>query len=104
MANFPQPFMDMPGIYQIRVHGHLSRYWLDVMGGEIFDIHHPTADVNETAFLCRVHDQAALLGIVHNLINTGHPVIAVERIEPEAESEAGDKTNTSISGNLAGSV
>lgn len=104
MVNDPQPFMDMPGTYQIRVHGHLSRYWLDAAGEGIFDLHQPTAAVNETIFSCHVPDQSALLGIVNGLVNTGHPVIAVERIEPETESDSGDDANISISGNRPGSV
>jgi hypothetical protein len=91
MVNYPQSYLDMPGTYQIRVHGHLSRHWLDAASGEIFDIHHPTAEANETVFSCHVLDQSALLGIVNGLVDTGHPVIAVVRVEPETASDPGEE-------------
>jgi hypothetical protein len=68
-----------PGLYEIRVRGHLASRW-----AAWFDGMRLTREADGTTNISgRVVDQAALHGLLHTLRDTGLPLVSVTRVEPD---------------------
>jgi hypothetical protein len=66
-----------PGLYEIRVRGHLESRWAAWFDGMSLT-HEPDGTTN----ICGpVVDQAALHGLLHTLRDTGLPLVSVARVE-----------------------
>jgi hypothetical protein len=74
--------MTGPSVYRIRIQGHLAERWADWFDG--LQLRHQ-AD-GETVLIGPVADQAALHGLLTKIRDLGLPLIAVNRVEPEADS------------------
>jgi hypothetical protein len=69
---------DEPGLYEIRLKGHLDNRWADWFEGLSF-----THDSDGTTILCGpVVDQAALHGLLKKARDLGIPLLSVMRVEP----------------------
>jgi hypothetical protein len=69
---------DEPGLYEIRLKGHLDNRWADWFEGLSF-----THDSDGTTILCGpVVDQAALHGLLKKVRDLGIPLLSVMRVEP----------------------
>lgn len=73
-----KPDSDEPGIYQIRIQGHLGRQWTDWFEGATITLD----DTGETLLTCPVVDQAALYGLLRRVRDLGMPLLSVVRINP----------------------
>jgi hypothetical protein len=74
--------MTGPSVYRIRIQGYLAERWADW-----FDGLRLTHEVDgETVLIGSVADQAALHGLLTKIRDLGLPLIAVNRVEPEADS------------------
>ena len=85
MKHFPIFPVDRPAIYRICVEGSIDsdyaeRYW----GMELSQVE-KTGELEQTALVGKVADQAALVGIINALYNAGHTVVSVERIHPDID-------------------
>ena len=70
-------------VYQLRVKGHLDSRWRDGFDGLVI-----TLEDNGDALLTGpVADQAALYGLLKKLRDLGLPLLAVNRLIPDQESE-----------------
>jgi hypothetical protein len=68
-----------PGLYEIRIVGHLDSRWADWFEGLSF-----THESDGTTVLCGpVVDQAALHGLLRRVRDLGLPLVSVTRVEPE---------------------
>ena len=71
---------DAPGLYEIRIKGHLENRWVDWFAGLTI-----TLETSGTTRLRGpVADQAALHGLLRRVRDLGLPLISVIRIEPES--------------------
>jgi hypothetical protein len=82
--------MDMPATYRICIIGVLvsglaERYW-----GMISSPVKPMGEPEQTVLVGEVADQAALVGIFNALYNSGHTVVSVERLLPDADPDTDD--------------
>ena len=90
MEQFPLVPMDMPATYRICVLGGLESSYAERLWGmtstavELIDASEQTTLVGEVA------DQAALVGIINALYNSGHTVVSVERLLPDADQNPKD--------------
>ena len=66
-----------PGLYEIRVRGHLESRWAAWFDGMTLT---PGSD-GTTTIHGPVVDQAALHGLLHTLRDTGLPLVSVARVE-----------------------
>jgi hypothetical protein len=67
-----------PGLYEIRIKGHLDDSWAGWFGGLTL-----TLEDNGTTLLAGpVVDQAALHGLLRKVRDLGMPLLAVIRVEP----------------------
>lgn len=82
MDSIPQHFMDMPAAYRIRVHGRLSRSWIEAAWGGVVQVDDCAEARDQTVFIGAMTDQAALVGCINTLYNLGHAIISVEIIQP----------------------
>jgi hypothetical protein len=69
---------DEPGLYEIRIKGHLDDRWAAWFGGLTITLE----DNGDTLLTGPVVDQAALHGLLRKVRDVGMPLIAVNRIEP----------------------
>ena len=70
---------DEPGLYEMRIKGHLDNQWTDWFDGLTI-----TREENgETRLTGHGIDQAALHGLLRKVRDLGLPLIAVMRIEPK---------------------
>ena len=70
---------DEPGLYEIRLKGHLDNRWADWFDGLTI-----TREENgETRLIGPVVDQAALHGLLKKVRDLGLPLVAVMRVEPK---------------------
>jgi hypothetical protein len=69
----------MPGIYRIRIKGHLDPNWATEFEG--LSLHH--LEDGTTLLHGPVADQAALHGILTRLRDLGLPLLTVQQAEPE---------------------
>ena len=70
---------DEPGLYEIRIKGHLDDRWADWFEGLTI-----TRETNgETLLTGPVVDQAALHGLLKKVRDLGMPLISVMGVEPD---------------------
>jgi hypothetical protein len=67
-----------PGLYEIRIQGHLDGHWETWFGGLSLTLE----DNGNTLLEGRVADQAALHGLLRKVRDLGMPLISVIRVEP----------------------
>ena len=70
---------DQPGVYRIRVKGHLDEKWSDWFNGFAIT---PLAH-GETLLTGPVADQCALHGLLATIRDLGLPLLSVERVGNE---------------------
>ena len=68
---------DEPGLYEIRIKGHLDGRWTAWFGGLTITL----ADNGDTLLTGPVVDQAALHGLLKRVRDLGLPLISVIRVE-----------------------
>ena len=68
-----------PGLYEIRIKGHLADRWADWFGGLTITLE----DNGDTLLTGPVVDQAALHGLLRKVRDLGLPLLSVNRIEPD---------------------
>jgi len=79
-VNNDLPGLDRPAVYEVKVPGRLDAGWRDWLGD--LDITHGTAAGNiQVTILTGELDQAALLGLMRRLYNSGLPIISVRFLE-----------------------
>jgi len=69
---------DEPGIYQIRLKGHLRQPWADWFG----DVTITLEENGDTLLTSSVVDQAALHGLLRKVRDLGVPLLAITRLNP----------------------
>jgi len=80
---FPE-YHNEPGLYEIRLKGHLDNRWADRFGGLTI-----TLESNgDTLLTGPVVDQAALHGLLKKVRDLGLPLVSVNRIEPDQAAAA----------------
>jgi len=67
-----------PGLYEIRIKGHLADRWTDYFGGLTITLE----DSGDTLLTGPVVDQAALHGLLKKVRDLGMPLISVNRVKP----------------------
>ena len=67
-----------PGLYEIRLKGHLADRWAGYFGGLTITLE----DSGDTLLTGPVVDQAALHGLLKKVRDLGMPLISVNRIKP----------------------
>jgi hypothetical protein len=68
-----------PGLYEIRLKGHLDDKWADWFDGLTIT----QEDNGETLLRGPVVDQAALHGVLRNVRDLGLPLVSVNQIDPK---------------------
>jgi hypothetical protein len=68
-----------PGLYEIRIKGHLDDRWAEWFGGLTITLE----DSGDTLLTGPVVDQAALHGLLRKVRDLGMPLLSVTRIEPD---------------------
>ena len=72
-----------PGLYEIRIKGHLDDRWADWFEGLTF-----THESDGTTILDGpLTDQAALLGVLNGIRDLGLPIISVQCVGPTEKGE-----------------
>jgi hypothetical protein len=79
-----------PGLYEIRIKGHLDGKWADWFAGLTIT----RADNGETLLRGPVVDQAALHGVLRKVRDLGLPLIAVNQIDPKLANKLDGNTDT----------
>ena len=69
-----------PGLYEIRLKGHLDERWVDWFGGLTITLE----DNGDTLLTGPVVDQAALHGLLKKVRDLGMPLLSVNRVQPGA--------------------
>ena len=69
---------DEPGLYEIRLKGHLDDRWADWFEGLTLT----REDNGETLLIGPVVDQAALHGVLRKVRDLGMPLLSVSRVRP----------------------
>jgi hypothetical protein len=82
--NRPVP-MDMPATYRICITGYLESELVERLWGMVSSPVEKTAETEQTVLVGEVADQAVLVGIINALYNSGHTVVSVERLLPDAD-------------------
>jgi len=67
-----------PGLYEIRIKGHLADRWADWFGGLTITLE----DNGDTLLAGPVVDQAALFGLLRKVRDLGMPLLSVMRVKP----------------------
>ena len=67
-----------PGLYEIRIKGHLDDRWADWFEGLTITLE----DNGDTLLSGPVVDQAALHGLLRKVRDLGIPLLSVNRVEP----------------------
>ena len=67
---------DAPGLYEIRIQGHLGDRWAASFGGLTFTLE----ENGVTRIVGPVRDQAALHGLLRKVRDLGMPLISVIRV------------------------
>jgi hypothetical protein len=75
----PKTDSDKPGVYQIRIKGHLGLQWTDWFGGMSITLE----DNGDTLLTGAVVDQTALHGLLKKVRDLGVILLSVNRIEPD---------------------
>ena len=84
-THIPTEALDEPGLYEIRVRGHLDDGWAAWFGGLTI----AREDNGNTLLTGAVVDQAALHGLLRKVRDLGLPLLSVSRVEP-GQAEAPD--------------
>ena len=74
-----------PGLYEIRIKGHLDDRWAAWFGGLTLTLE----DNGDTLLTGPVVDQAALHGLLRKVRDLGMPLISVIRVQP-GQADASD--------------
>ena len=74
-----------PGLYEIRIKGHLDDQWADWFGGLTITLE----DNGDTLLTGPVVDQAALHGLLKKVRDLGLPLLSVMRVKP-GQADAAD--------------
>jgi len=75
---------DQPGLYEIRIKGHLAEQWANWFDGLTIAL----VENGDTLLTGRVVDQAALYGLLRKVRDLGIPLLSVNRVEPgQADAE-----------------
>ena len=82
--------MDLPSTYRIYITGGLESELAERLWGMTASPVEMTGELEQTALIGEVADQAALVGIINALYNSGHTVVSVERLLPEPDSTTDD--------------
>jgi hypothetical protein len=69
---------DEPGLYEIRIKGHLDNWWADWFEGLTIT----ALDNGETLLTGPVVDQAALHGLLRKVRDLAMPLLSVTRVRP----------------------
>jgi len=72
-----------PGLYEIRIKGHLTDRWADWFGGLTIT----PEDNGDTLLNGPVTDQAALHGLLRKVRDLGMPLLSVTRVRPGQTDE-----------------
>ena len=83
----PTEERDEPGLYEIRIKGHLDKQWADWFGGLTVTL----ADNGDTLLTGPVVDQAALHGLLRKVRDLGMPLLSVIRVKPGQADAPGVK-------------
>ncbi len=78
MSDAPTEDHAKPGLYEIRLKGHLEARWADRFEDMIITL----AENGETLLTGPVVDQAALHGLLRKVRDLGLPLISINRVEP----------------------
>ena len=70
---------DEPGLYEIRLKGHLDARWADRFGSMTITL----AENGETLLTGPVIDQAALHGLLKKVRDLGMPLVSVNRVKAD---------------------
>ena len=70
---------DAPGLYEIRIKGHLDDRWADRFDGLTIT----REDNDDTLLTGPVIDQAALHGVLRKVRDLGTPLLSVIHVEPK---------------------
>ncbi len=70
--------MDEPGLYEIRLKGHLDDRWTNWFEGMTITV----ADHGDTLLTGPVVDQAALFGLLRKVRDLGLPLLSVNCLKP----------------------
>ena len=79
MSEISTGHRDSPGLYEIRVKGHLDSRWGVWFDG--MDLTHKSDGT--TVIHGPVVDQAALHGLLQRIRDTGLPLVSVTQVEPD---------------------
>ncbi len=71
-------YHDGPGLYEIRIKGHLSNRWAAWFDGMAITLE----DNGDTLLTCPVVDQAALHGLIKKVRDLGMPLLSVNFVHP----------------------
>jgi len=74
------PLTSQPGLYQIRIEGHLDAQWTDWFSGLAVTLE----DNGYTLLAGPVADQSALFGLLKKVRDLGMPLVSVNRVDPES--------------------
>ena len=74
-----------PGLYEIRIKGHLDDRWADWFGGLTITLE----ENGDTLLTGPVVDQAALYGLLRKVRDLGMPLLSVIRVKP-GQADASD--------------
>ena len=89
--NTPNPGLDRPATYQIRVEGRLDERWSDWFEGMTITVEGEEGGLSITTLTGIVADQAALQGMLRALYTLGLTVRSVTRIDPDAVARPGSE-------------
>ena len=90
MDRSPLVPMDMPATYRICVTGCLESNLAERLWGMTASPAEKIGEPEQSVLVGEVADQAALIGIINALYNTGHMVVSVERLIPDADPSIDD--------------
>jgi hypothetical protein len=85
MEQLPLDPMDTPATYRICFIGGLESSWAERLWGMTSAPIEEAGDLEQTALVGVVADQAVLVGIINALYNLGHTVMSIERLHPTAD-------------------
>ena len=74
---------DSPGVYRIRVEGHLDEEMSDLLGGMVITRAFTLEKNPITILVGQLRDQAALAGVLNDLYEMHLTLITVESLSPE---------------------
>jgi hypothetical protein len=75
---------DEPGLYEIRIKGHLDNRWADWFDGLTITLE----DNGDTQLTGPVIDQAALHSLLRKVRDLGLPLVSVFHVDPKQADEA----------------